>query len=169
MIQQIPTNCGYSLPAVSSAMQKAISRGDAKLAGYWALELWPAATANTCGGGSSRLARKIAGASSPPKRRLSTTATPRSTATCHPAPLRATTFEVLDRLPGRYVVFERDFTELYGDWREWGGMQVSNLGFTYGLSKPALFAPKHTQPADSHHQPYQAFLDLPGTCGNPDT
>jgi len=25
---------------LSSAMQKAIRRGDAKLAGYWALELW---------------------------------------------------------------------------------------------------------------------------------
>jgi hypothetical protein len=40
MIQRIPTKRGYSFPAVSSAMQKAIRRGDAKLAGYWALELW---------------------------------------------------------------------------------------------------------------------------------
>jgi hypothetical protein len=74
--------------------------------------------------------------------------------------------DALDRLPGRWVFFDRDFTELYGDWREWRGMQVSNLGFTYGLSTPALFAPKHTQSADSHHQP---FLDFPDTCGNPDT
>ena len=40
MIYRIPTSRGYSFPAVSSAMQKAIRRGDAKLAGYWALELW---------------------------------------------------------------------------------------------------------------------------------
>lgn len=40
MIQRIPTKRGYSFPAVSSAMQKAVRRGDAALAGYWALELW---------------------------------------------------------------------------------------------------------------------------------
>ena len=34
------TTRGYPFPAVSSAMQKAVRRGDAKLAGYWALELW---------------------------------------------------------------------------------------------------------------------------------
>jgi hypothetical protein len=44
-------------------------------------------------------------------------------------------------------------------------MQASNLGFTYGLSERSIFAPKYTQPADSHHQP---FLDFPDTCGNPD-
>ena len=37
--------------------------------------------------------------------------------------------DVLDRLPGRWVFFDRDFTELYGDWREWGGMKASNLHF----------------------------------------
>ena len=74
--------------------------------------------------------------------------------------------DTLDRLPGRWVFFDRDFTELYGDWREWRGMQASNLGFTYGLSKPSLFAPKATQSADSHHQPY---LDFSDTCGNSDT
>ena len=30
---------------------------------------------------------------------------------------------VLDRLPGRWVFFDRDFTEPYGDWREWQGMR----------------------------------------------
>jgi hypothetical protein len=30
----------YNFSVVSSAMQKAIRRGDAALAGYWALELW---------------------------------------------------------------------------------------------------------------------------------
>ncbi len=75
--------------------------------------------------------------------------------------------DTLDRLPGRWVFFDRDFTELYGDWREWRGMQASNLGFTYGLAtRPSLFAPIHTQYADSHHQP---FLDFPDTCGNSDT
>ena len=37
--------------------------------------------------------------------------------------------DVLDRLPGRWVFFDRDFTELYGDWREWRGMRASNLYF----------------------------------------
>jgi replication-associated recombination protein RarA len=40
MSYHLNTRRGYSFPAVSSAMQKAIRRGDAKLAGYWALELW---------------------------------------------------------------------------------------------------------------------------------
>ena len=40
MSYHLHTKRGYSFPAVSSAMQKAIRRGDAKLAGYWALELW---------------------------------------------------------------------------------------------------------------------------------
>jgi len=26
--------------------------------------------------------------------------------------------DVLDRLPGRWVFFDRDFSELYGEWRE---------------------------------------------------
>ena len=72
--------------------------------------------------------------------------------------------EALERLPGRYVVFERDFTELFGDWQRWRGMQVSNLGFTHHLSKPRSFAPKYAQSADSH---YQRLLDFPDTCGNP--
>ena len=40
MSYHLHTLRGYSFPAVSSAMQKAIRRGDAKLAGYWGLELW---------------------------------------------------------------------------------------------------------------------------------
>ncbi len=39
MSYHLNTKRGYSFPAVSSAMQKAVRRGDAKLAGYWALEL----------------------------------------------------------------------------------------------------------------------------------
>jgi replication-associated recombination protein RarA len=36
---QIQTKRGYALLDVASALQKAIRRGDAKLAGYWAIEL----------------------------------------------------------------------------------------------------------------------------------
>ena len=36
---------------------------------------------------------------------------------------------VLDRLPGRYVFFDREFTELYGDWSDYHGMKASNLNF----------------------------------------
>ena len=36
------TKRGYEFGEVSSAMQKAIRRGDTRLAGYWALELWAA-------------------------------------------------------------------------------------------------------------------------------
>jgi replication-associated recombination protein RarA len=37
---QLRTKRNYNFSEVSSAMQKAIRRGDAQLAGYWALELW---------------------------------------------------------------------------------------------------------------------------------
>jgi replication-associated recombination protein RarA len=37
---QLRTQRGYNFSEVSSAMQKAIRRNDAPLAGYWALELW---------------------------------------------------------------------------------------------------------------------------------
>ena len=40
------TTRGYDFGEVSSAMQKAIRRGDAKLAGYWALELFHSGYAN---------------------------------------------------------------------------------------------------------------------------
>ena len=48
---------------------------------------------------------------------------------------------ILERLPGRWVFFEKDFTQLYGDWQEWKGMRVSNLGFTYGLSQTSSKKP----------------------------
>ena len=64
--------------------------------------------------------------------------------------------DVLDRLPGRYVFFDRDFTELYGDWREWQGMRASNL----------YFLPLRS---DSPPSPSQRLLKLSATCGNPDT
>ena len=61
--------------------------------------------------------------------------------------------DVLDRLPGRWVFFDRDFTELYGDWREWHGMKASNLYFL---------------PLREDHW-HQHLLNLPDTCGNSDT
>ena len=61
--------------------------------------------------------------------------------------------DVLARLPGRWVFFDRDFTELYGDWRKWRGMKASNLHFL----------PLH--PTRGH----QPFPDLPDTYGNSDT
>jgi len=60
--------------------------------------------------------------------------------------------EILERLPGRWVFFERDFTELFGEWQRWRGMRVSNLGFTHHLTSG-----------------HQATLKLSATCGTPDT
>lgn len=37
---KITTKRGYDLGEVASALQKAIRRGDTRLAGYWALEMW---------------------------------------------------------------------------------------------------------------------------------
>jgi len=62
--------------------------------------------------------------------------------------------DVLERLYGRWVFFDRDFTELYGDWQQWDGMRVSNLGFTHHLRD----TPRH-----------QSSLKLSVTCGHPDT
>ena len=62
--------------------------------------------------------------------------------------------DALERLPGRWVFFERDFTELFGDWQRWRGMRVSNLGFERHLPD----TPRH-----------QATLKLSSACGYPDT
>lgn len=62
--------------------------------------------------------------------------------------------DALGRLPGRWVIFDRDFTELLGDWQRWRGMQVSNLGFE-----------RHLHAAPLH----QATLKLPSACGYTDT
>ena len=64
--------------------------------------------------------------------------------------------DVLDRLPGRWVFYDRDFTELYGDWREWQGMRASNL----------YFLPLRDDSQSSHSQ---RPLKLSATCGKPDT
>jgi replication-associated recombination protein RarA len=42
------TRRGYQFSEVSSAMQKGIRRGDAALAGYWALELWESGFGKYC-------------------------------------------------------------------------------------------------------------------------
>ncbi len=42
------TKRGYQFGEVSSTMQKAIRRADAKLAGYWALELWESGFGKYC-------------------------------------------------------------------------------------------------------------------------
>jgi hypothetical protein len=62
--------------------------------------------------------------------------------------------DVLDRLPGRWVFFDRDFTELYGDWHEWRGIRASNL----------YFLPLQSDSPSSHSQPPLKFS---ATCGNP--
>jgi len=48
MRYEIKTNRGYSLLDVASALQKSIRRGDEKLAGYMALELFASGFANYC-------------------------------------------------------------------------------------------------------------------------
>jgi predicted glutamine amidotransferase len=63
--------------------------------------------------------------------------------------------DTLDQLPGRWVFFDRDLTALFGEWRKWGGMRVSNLHFTAGL----------IQSSPQWQQPYFNFSD---DCGNSD-
>ena len=70
--------------------------------------------------------------------------------------------DTLDQLPGRWVFFERDFTELFGDWRKWRGMKVSNLVFTYGMSKSSSDYPK----SSNHWQ--QHYLNFSDDCDNSD-
>ncbi len=63
---------------------------------------------------------------------------------------------MLDQIPGRWVFFDRDFTELYGDWRECQGMRASNL----------YFLPLRDDIPSSLSQP---LPKLSVTCGNPNT
>jgi hypothetical protein len=64
--------------------------------------------------------------------------------------------DVLERLPGRWVFFDRDFSELYGEWHEWGGMRASNL----------YFLPVQSDRPSRSPQP---LFKLSATCGTPDT
>jgi hypothetical protein len=43
--------------------------------------------------------------------------------------------EILEHVGGRVVLFGVKTTRFFGDWREWGGMRCSNLGFLYGLER----------------------------------
>jgi len=42
---------------------------------------------------------------------------------------------VLQHIEGRFVLYSPKSTKLYGDWRTWRGMRVSNLGFVYELER----------------------------------
>ena len=72
--------------------------------------------------------------------------------------------EALDRLPGRWVFFERGFTLAIGGWRRWGGMTASNLGFVRAAPPPAP-----TEDADAEDWWPQPLLPLSDPCGHPDT
>lgn len=43
--------------------------------------------------------------------------------------------EILEHVGGRVVLFGAKTTRFFGDWKEWGGMTCSNLGFLYGLER----------------------------------
>lgn len=74
--------------------------------------------------------------------------------------------EALQQLPGRYVVFDHGFTERFGDWHPWGGMQVSNLGFTQELPlRKRASGPSHWRPRECTQQD---FLVFPDDRDNPD-
>jgi hypothetical protein len=42
---------------------------------------------------------------------------------------------VLQHIDGRFVLYSPKTTKFYGDWRTWGGMRVSNLGFVYEMER----------------------------------
>jgi predicted glutamine amidotransferase len=46
--------------------------------------------------------------------------------------------DVLDEINGKFVVFERDFTKLFGYWENFGGMKASNLYFAESVRTIAL-------------------------------
>ena len=70
----------------------------------------------------------------------------------------------LGRLPGRWVFFERGFTETYGGWRRWRGMTASNLCF---VRTPFRADPE--EDADAEDWWTRPLLPLPPPCGHPDT
>jgi len=43
--------------------------------------------------------------------------------------------DLLKSVEGRFVLMGATKTRLFGDWREWNGMRVSNLGFLYELER----------------------------------
>lgn len=46
--------------------------------------------------------------------------------------------DVLDEIHGKFVVFERDFTKLFGYWEKFAGMKASNLHFAERVRTIAL-------------------------------
>ncbi len=42
---------------------------------------------------------------------------------------------ILQHIDGRFALFGPKATKLYGGWRTWGGMRVSNLGFVYEMER----------------------------------
>ena len=42
---------------------------------------------------------------------------------------------VLGQIDGRFVLYSAKTTKLYGAWREWRGMRVSNTGFAYEMER----------------------------------
>ena len=66
--------------------------------------------------------------------------------------------DTLQRLPGRWVWMNSQQTQLYGQWEQWSGMQVSNSHFIHHIKRPSL-RPKHTQTADKRTR-HQAELFL---------
>ena len=75
--------------------------------------------------------------------------------------------ESLERLPGRWVFFERDFTLFFGDWRKWGGMTASNLGFLHALErrKEAALRERAFSGGRTRHSSHTPS----GPCGYQDT
>jgi len=43
--------------------------------------------------------------------------------------------KMLKEVDGRFVLFTARETKLFGDWRQWGGMRCSNIGFVYELER----------------------------------
>ena len=66
--------------------------------------------------------------------------------------------ETLNRMPGRYVFFERDFTLRFGGWFRHRGMLASNLNF---LSSTRAWKPLPASDK-AHHQSKFAFVDQRG-------
>jgi hypothetical protein len=59
---------------------------------------------------------------------------------------------VLQHIDGRFVLYTPKTTKLYGDWRTWGGMRVSNLGFVYEMERAERRARWNGDPTDDLDQ-----------------
>ena len=59
---------------------------------------------------------------------------------------------VLQHLEGRFVLYSAKTTKFYGDWRTWGGMRVSNLGFVYEMERAERRARWKSGPSEDIEQ-----------------